>query len=89
MLTDHQIKAAYRGDAIPASLTGLDRVQFICLRRVYAGYKTGEIGREEAEKMKGYIMRYEALPHKEKESVLNYCFALLCADAEAIGGGTP
>ena len=48
-------KAAYHGRPIPDGLSETERLQYIAARRIYAGYKSGEIDRTEAEPMLGKV----------------------------------
>ena len=74
-------KAAYHGRPIPAGLSETERLQYIAARRIYAGYRSGEIDRTEAEPMLGKVQEYPCLVAADKRALLRYIFALLCEDA--------
>lgn len=74
-------KAAYHGRPIPAGLSETERLQYIAARRIYAGYRSGEIDRTEAEPMLGKVQEYPRLMAVDKRALLRYVFALLCEDA--------
>lgn len=84
MLSDKLAAMAYHEKPLPDDLCQIERMQYIMLRRVYAGYRSGEIDREEAQLVKEYIMHYTLIPYREKRSLLTYAFGLFCMDA---GGG--
>ena len=73
--------AAYRARPVPDGLTDTERVQYLLLRRVYAGFQTGEIHRTEAEPMVGVAEQYANLRIKEKRALLRYLGAFLEQDA--------
>ncbi len=79
-------KRAYHSHPIPDGLTDTEHLQFIIARRVYSGYRCGEIDQTEAKPIIGFIERYPHLLSKEKRALLQYAFALLCEDA---GKGVP
>lgn len=54
-------KAAYHGRPIPDGLSETERLQCIDARRIYAGYRSGEIDRTEAEPMLGKVQEYPRL----------------------------
>ncbi len=81
MTFDEMKKSAYRGAAVPDGMTENERFQFVAARRVYAGFRSGEIDRTEAEPMIAFTRDYSHLQIREKRSLLQYIFALLCADA--------
>ena len=74
-------KAAYHGRPIPDGLSETERLQYIVVRRIYAGYKSGEIDRTEAEPILGKVQEYKRLMATDKRALLRYIFALLCEDA--------
>lgn len=74
-------KAAYHGRPIPDGLSETERLQYIVVRRIYAGYKSREIDRTEAEPMLGKVQEYKRLMATYKRALLRYIFALLCEDA--------
>ena len=74
-------KRAYHDHPIPDGLNKTERLQYIAARRIYAGYKSGEIDRTEAEPMLGKVQEYPRLMAAEKRALLRYLFALLCEDA--------
>ena len=74
-------KRAYHDHPIPDGLNKTERLQYIAARRIYAGYKSGEIDRTEAEPMLGKVQDYPRLMAAEKRALLRYLFALLCEDA--------
>lgn len=74
-------KAAYHGRPIPDGLSETERLQYIVVRRIYAGYKSGEIDRTEAESILGKTQEYKRLMATDKRALLRYIFALLCEDA--------
>ncbi|HIY52956.1 MAG TPA: hypothetical protein H9832_03280 [Candidatus Agathobaculum merdavium] len=74
-------KAAYHGRPIPDGLSETERLQCIDARRIYAGYRSGEIDRTEAEPMLGKVQEYPRLIAVDKRALLRYVFALLCEDA--------
>ena len=83
-------KRAYHNRPIPADLNETERLQYIAARRIYAGYRSGEIDRTEAEPMLGKVQEYPRLMAADKRALLRYIFALLCEDAgygdrEALG----
>lgn len=77
-------ESAYYGKPVPDGLTGSDRTQYIMLRAIYQAYKAGVIELEEAENIKHFVAEYPKLSVREKMSLLQYCFTLLCDSA---GGG--
>ena len=54
-------KRAYHDHPIPDGLNKTERLQYIAARRIYAGYKSGEIDRTEAEPMLGKVQEYPRL----------------------------
>lgn len=74
-------KAAYHGRPIPDGLSETERLQYIVVRRIYAGYKSGEIDRTETEPILGKVQEYKRLMATDKRELLRYIFALLCEDA--------
>lgn len=79
-------KRAYHNRPIPDGLTDIERLQFIISRRVYSGYRCGEIDQSEAHPMMEFIGRYPSLKAKEQSAILRYAHALLSDDA---GKGVP
>ena len=69
-------KRAYHDHPIPDGLNKTERLQYIAARRIYAGYKSGEIDRTEAEPMLGKVQEYPRLMAAEKRALLRYLFAL-------------
>ena len=63
-------KAAYHGRPIPAGLSETERLQYIAARRIYAGYRSGEIDRTEAEPMLGKVQEYPRLMAVDKRALL-------------------
>ena len=58
MTFDELKQHAYHNCPIPADLNETERLQYIAARRIYAGYKSGEIDRTEAEPMLGKVQEY-------------------------------
>lgn len=81
MTFDELKKHAYHNRPIPADLNETERLQYIAARRIYAGYKSGEIDRTEAEPMLGKVQEYPRLNAADKRALLRYVFAFLCEDA--------
>ena len=81
MTFDELKKHAYHSHAIPDGLSETERLQYIAARRIYAGYKSGEIDRTEAEPMLGKVQEYPRLNAADKRALLRYVFAFLCEDA--------
>ena len=81
MTFDELKKHAYHNRPIPADLNETERLQYIAARRIYAGYKSGEIDRTEAEPILGKVQEYPRLNVADKRALLRYVFAFLCEDA--------
>lgn len=73
-MTREQIAAAWREQEIPAALPQAEHLPWRMLRAVYHGYRDGTIPREEAEMIKGNLLRYDALGAPEQITLLQYVF---------------
>lgn len=80
MLTQVDFVHAFRGLPAPARLTGQDRAAYLVQRRLYWGYRTGEISRDEAERVTSFVHRFDSLPQAERLVLCIYGAALLRAD---------
>ena len=81
MTFDELKKRACYNRPEPDGLTDHERLQFIIARRVYAGFRYGEISREEGKTVLEFAEKYTRLPAKERLALLRYGFALLHDDA--------
>ena len=78
MLTQAHITQASKGLPAPEGLTSEERTQYILLYAIYLGYRNREHDKETGGKLKGFVLDYARLPHKERHMLVQYCFFLLC-----------